>query len=243
MEARGLWFSVPVLVLLLASAVRAQTREEQLRGCAGLEGETPEARAKACSTVIAAGEEGNDRLAAAFFNRANAYVAMRQLWGAIADYDQVIRLKPASPIAFTNRGSVFHRLGQYDRAIQDFDQAITLRPDDALALSNRCLDLAILGKLREALEDCEQALVLRPNNAATLGSRALVNLKAGRPRAALSDYDLALAASAPVAGWLFGRGVAKTQLGDRAGGTADIAEAERLEPNIAKQYARYGVRL
>ena len=68
-------------------------------------------------------------------------------------------------------------------------------------------------------------------------------MKAGRSQAALADYDHALAASAPVAGWLFGRGVAKTRLGDRTGGSADIAAAQRLEPDIARQYERYGVRL
>jgi tetratricopeptide (TPR) repeat protein len=155
----------------------------------------------------------------------------------------VIRLKPTLPIAFTNRGSVFHRLGQYDRAIRDFDQALTLSPHDALALNDRCLDLAIVGKLTEAAADCEQALTLTPNATEVLGSRALINLKAGRAQAALSDYDHALAGRKPVAGWLFGRGVAKTRLGDKAGGEADIAAAKRLEPDIARQYARYGVRL
>jgi tetratricopeptide (TPR) repeat protein len=239
MGVRWPWWLV--LAALLASSASAQTRDEHLRACAGLGGEDPDARIKACSAVVAGGQEGNDRLAAVFFNRGNAYVAMHQLWRAIADYDQVIRLKPASPIAFTNRGSVFHRLGQYERAIQDFDQAVTLSPEDAL--TDRCLDLAIVGSLSQALVDCEHALALRPNSAATLGSRALANLKAGHPQAALSDYDHALAASAPVAGWLFGRGVAKTQLGDKTGGSADIAAAQRLEPDIARQYARYGVKL
>ena len=241
MVARCCWLLS--LAMLTASSAGAQTRDELLRACAGIDREGPEVQVKACSAVIAGGQEDNDRLAAAFFNRGNAYVALRQLGHAIADYGQVIRLKPASPIAFTNRGSVFHRLGQYDRAIQDFDQAVTLGPEDALALADRCLDLAIVGALTQALADCEHALAVRPDNAATFGSRALVHLKAGRSQAALTDYDRALAASAPVAGWLFGRGVAKTRLGDKAGGSADIAAAQRLEPDIARQYARYGVRL
>jgi tetratricopeptide (TPR) repeat protein len=241
MRLRGL--SALIVVILLASSAMAQTRDEQLRACGGLGGEAPEARVKACSAVIASGQESNERLAAVFFDRGNAHVALGQPREAIADYDQVLRLKPTSPIAFTNRGSVFHRLGQYDRAIRDFDQALTLSPNDALALNDRCLDLAIVGKLGEAAADCERALALAPNASEVLGSRALINLKAGRAQAALSDYDHALAGGKRVAGWLFGRGIAKTKLGDKAGGDADIAAAKRLEPDIVKQYARYGVRL
>src|SRR5215472_14340746 len=146
----GHWISALIAAALLTSGAAAPTRDEQLRACAGLGGEMSDARVKACSAVIAGGRESNDRLAAVFFNRGNAYVALGQPWQAIADYDQVIRLKPISPIAFTNRGSVFHSLGQYDHAIQDFDQALTLSPNDALALNDRCLDLAIVGQLSEA---------------------------------------------------------------------------------------------
>jgi tetratricopeptide (TPR) repeat protein len=236
-------FPALIVAVLLASNAPAQTRDEQLRICGGLGSETPDARVNACSSVIAGGQLSNDRLAAVFFNRGNAYVALGQLRQAIADYDQVIRLKPTSAIAFTNRGSVFHRLGEYDRAIRDFDQALTLSPNDALALNDRCLDLAIVGKLGEAAADCDQALTLAPNAAEVMGSRALINLKSGRTQAALTDYDHALASGKPVAGWLFGRGIAKIRLGDKAGVDADIAAAKRLEPDIAKQYARYGVRL
>ena len=241
MRRRGLL--ALIAAALLASSAVGQTRDDQLKVCGGLGGEAPDARVKACSAAIARGQESNDRLAALFFNRGNAYVALGQPWQAIADYDQVIRLKPTSPIAFTNRGSVFHRLGQYDHAIKDFDQALTLSPNDALALNDRCLDLAIVGNLPEAAGDCERALELAPHATEVLGSRGLLNLKAGRSQAALSDYDQALAGGKPVAGWLFGRGVAKTRLGDKAGGDADIAAAKRLEPDIAQQYARYGVRL
>jgi hypothetical protein len=81
--------------MLTASSAGAPTRDELLRACAGIDREGPEVQVKACSAVIAGGQEDNDRLAAAFFNRGNAYVALRQLGHAIADYGQVIRLKPA----------------------------------------------------------------------------------------------------------------------------------------------------
>jgi hypothetical protein len=66
--------------------------------------------------------------------------------------------------------------------------------------------------------------------------RACAGLGGKTPEARIKACSAAIAASAPVAGWLFGRDVAKTRL-------ADIAAAERLEPDIAKQYARYGVRM
>jgi hypothetical protein len=38
------------------------------------------------------------------------------------------------------------------------------------------------------------------------------------------------------------RGVTKLRLGDKAGGEADIAAAEKLEAGVAASYAKWGVR-
>src|ERR1051326_562255 len=62
--------------------------------------------------------------------------------------------------------------------------------------------------------------------------QACAGLGGKTPEARIKACSAAIAASAPVAGWLFGRDVAKTRLGDRTGGSADIAAAERLEPDI-----------
>lgn len=40
---------------------------------------------------------------------------------------------------------------------------------------------------------------------------------------------------------LYGRGVAKRQIGDYVGGDADIDAAKRIQPDIAEAFVRYRV--
>ena len=44
-----------------------------------------------------------------------------------------------------------------------------------------------------------------------------------------------------LAGSLYGRGIAKLKKGDATGGNADIAAAKAIRPEIADEFARYGV--
>jgi hypothetical protein len=43
------------------------------------------------------------------------------------------------------------------------------------------------------------------------------------------------------AGSLYGRGMAKLKTGDTVGGNVDIAAAKAIKPEIAEEYAGYGV--
>ena len=51
---------------------------------------------------------------------------------------------------------------------------------------------------------------------------------------ALADFDAALKLNPRCASSLYGRGVAKRAKGDRRGADADIAEAMRLQPDVAQ---------
>ena len=53
--------------------------------------------------------------------------------------------------------------------------------------------------------------------------------------------DEALGRNPKLASSLYGRGLAKLEKGDAAGGEADIAAAKAIQANIAEEFARYGV--
>ena len=53
--------------------------------------------------------------------------------GAIADFDEAIKLDPNDATAYNNRGSAKEKLGDYASASADFDQAIKLDPNNATA--------------------------------------------------------------------------------------------------------------
>jgi tetratricopeptide (TPR) repeat protein len=59
--------------------------------------------------------------------------------------------------------------------------------------------------------------------------------------AAIKDYDSALAANPNQANSLYGRGIAKLRSGNANAGNADIAQAIKIDPNIAASMTRLGL--
>lgn len=160
---------------------------------------------------------------------------------AIRKLDDEIKAHPDDGNAYYRRGQVYAENADYQRAVADFNEAVRLNPSDPEALNNRCWTRAVLGQLQAAIDDCNSALRLKPNYADALDSRGLVNLKLGRYRQAIADFDATLKVNPKQVSSLYGRGWAKLKTGDTAAGNADVKLAKALDPNIADEFAGYGV--
>ncbi|MCI0466704.1 MAG: caspase family protein [Beijerinckiaceae bacterium] len=158
---------------------------------------------------------------------------------AIKNLDKYIQNNPSDASAFYRRGQLYAKRGDFSDAVKDFDEALRLHPNDAEALNNRCWARAMVGDSMTALKDCNEALRLRPAYADALDSRGFVKLKIGEPSSAIVDYDAALHIKKQPSS-LYGRGVAKKQTGDTAGGDSDIAAAKAIDPAIAAEFDRSG---
>lgn len=157
----------------------------------------------------------------------------------IADLTRKIAANAKDANARYKRGQVYAIKHAYPQAMADFDAVIKLNPKDAEALNNRCWTRAATGDLQVALADCNQALQLNPGLTDALDSRGLVNLKLGKTAEAIKDYSDAIQRNPRSSPSLFGRGVATRKSG--GDGTADIALAKSMDPNIAREFAGYGV--
>ncbi len=73
-----------------------------------------------------------------------------------------------------------------------------------------------------------------PNDAPTFYNRGVAHSGRKEWDLAVRDYDRAIKLEPRFAAALYGRGVAKEQMGDRAGADADIAEARKIDPDIGK---------
>lgn len=80
--------------------------------------------------------------------------------GALADFDQAIRLKPDGAAAFLERGSA--RLGQKEwaKSIEDFGRFIQLERRNPAGFYMRSLAHTGLGNYGDAIVDLEEALRL-----------------------------------------------------------------------------------
>jgi TonB family protein len=132
--------------------------------------------------------------------------------------------------------------GHFDKAIDTIDVILAYYPRNSGFFRLRCWIKATKNiQPQSALADCDQALKLSPKNAHILFTRGEVRLKAGDNAAAIDDFQAALDNGPDDAEILFGRGVAKNRIGDTAGGKTDIAAAKKLDSNIAKAFASFGV--
>src|SRR4249920_933548 len=160
---------------------------------------------------------------------------------AIKELDKKIALNRSDGAAYYKRGQLYAQHGDFSRAVKDFDEVIRLNPKDVEGLNNRCWARAMIGELQPALKDCDAALELRPRYLDALDSRGFVNLKLGQPKNAIADYDAALRINPKHPSALYGRGIAKMRTGNTVGADGDVAAAKLIQPDIADEFASYGI--
>jgi tetratricopeptide (TPR) repeat protein len=114
------------------------------------------------------------------------------LYGALALYNQAIKLQPQNYEYWFNQGlSLFH-LHRFEDAISAYDQTLNLNPDFAKAWYNRGGVLGELGDFDGAVASFEQAIALKPNYHEAWASKGLALLKLGFIWEAISSYEEAL---------------------------------------------------
>ena len=164
--------------------------------------------------------------------------------GAAADVAAVeSKAPPAADVRLT-LADMYGSLHEPAKAVPQYTLWLRYHPDDRRkpdALNGRCWARAQLGtELDLALADCDDATRLR-RSADILDSRGFVHLRMGDAGKAIRDYDAALALDAKSSWSLYGRGLAKRRVGDKAGGDADVVAAVALNDRIASRFKDLGV--
>jgi tetratricopeptide (TPR) repeat protein len=142
---------------------------------------------------------------------------------------------------FAYRSIAQQRAGNDAAAVGDLKMAVDreyLRP---WYVPNRhCYVAAVAGLLNMAELTCQEVADRSTHDIAQYDSLGFVHLKMKAWSKALADYNKALSFRPDMTLSVYGRGVAKHALGDKAGGDADIAAATHDEPDIANIMARLG---
>jgi tetratricopeptide (TPR) repeat protein len=133
--------------------------------------------AQACSSLI---------------NRGNAYAGNGDVYKALRDYDEAIKLDPKNAGAYVDRALVLARTGDLEGAMKDYGQAITVNPKQWQAYFNRAAELRDGGKLRDAVDDLTKVMELNPEFAGAYVNRANIYVRQGEFDKAIVDYNAAL---------------------------------------------------
>lgn len=141
-----------------------------------------------CGLAIAGGS--TDTLV--FLRRAQALWMVRDLEGAVADYDRAISANPPLPpfklaLAYAGRAICHHQLGDLDQAIADATASLSLTPR-AHAYALRSLSLYRRGQLEEALADAREAVRRDPRDWEARAFQGKILLEMGDYTGALADF-------------------------------------------------------
>lgn len=203
---------------------------------------TPDESIRGCTDLIAMRSITGDGRAQAYKLRGDRYRGLRDWDRAVADYNQVIRMRGDHPGAYYRRSEVYLAQGQYELAMSDAERVIRIVPDTPGGYRVRCeIRIAENGDLALARQDCDRALEINSSDPAALSARGLLNLRAGQNREAWADFDAAVFNGRSDARTLYGRGLAGLRLGRTREGEADITAAQRTQPEIAATFASIGL--
>ncbi|AFY35512.1 serine protease [Calothrix sp. PCC 7507] len=111
--------------------------------------------------------------------------------GAIADYDQALKLSPNNPDAYFRLGAAYKELNDYPASLKNFEQVIRLSPKNATAYAWRGYVLVQMKDYQGALTNANKSISLDPNSRTTAFAYAVL---AGA-HLGLNDTQQALAAT------------------------------------------------
>jgi tetratricopeptide (TPR) repeat protein len=98
------------------------------------------------------------------------------------------------------------------------------------------------GNLKNALQDCSKAIDLNSRISAYWEARGIVHHRQKDLQLAMSDYAQAVTLDAGNENALYGRGLVRRAAGDKTGGDADVAAARKINPDVAKTMAMFGIK-
>jgi len=107
-----------------------------------------------------ANQEASAQNARTYNDRGLAKEKKGDLDGAMADYNQAMKLNPKYAAPYNNRGNVKLRKGDLNGAMAEYNQAIELNPQYGLAYRNRGNAKRKKGDLDGAMADFNRAIKL-----------------------------------------------------------------------------------
>ncbi|MDE2165932.1 MAG: tetratricopeptide repeat protein [Alphaproteobacteria bacterium] len=187
---RGKLFTAVVSIgLVLAGSAWAQDRDENWKRCGG--SNNLDLSIGACTAIIRSGQESNDHLAAAFYDRGWDYEHEGQTARAIQDYDQAIKLRPDFAGAYNNRCWEQAIIGQLQAVLADCNQSLAFQSGNAHFLDSRGFVYLKMKYPMAAIADYDAALKIDPKIDTSLYGRGLAEHMKGD--IARGDADIAAA--------------------------------------------------
>jgi predicted aspartyl protease/tetratricopeptide (TPR) repeat protein len=181
----------------------------------------------------------------ALLTRAQVELLQKDAAAASADLDAADHTVPPQSDQRLELSILYLSAQLPEQSVHQLDLWISAHAADAklpTALNQRCWSRVLWNReLDKAEADCRRALRLAAGNPNALDSLGWVQLRQSRFDRSVQQFDAALEKQPKLASSLYGRGIDKLRMGDKAGGEADMAAASAIQPEIADQMRAYGI--
>jgi tetratricopeptide (TPR) repeat protein len=166
-------------------------------------------------------------------NLGNYYGKMNNLDKAASCFEEALKYGVKNAKVYEGLGNVYGFRGQPQKAAEMFSEAIKLDPRVGNYYYNRGTAYALFDP-KLAIRDLDKAIELVPQirQGTVYGRRAYCYMQLKQYEAAIRDYDRAISMKESRPDLVHDRGVAKFQLGDKAGALADFRLALSMNPNF-----------
>lgn len=145
-------------------------------------------------TDIVTKNEGNRNNYLVYYHWGDAYQYQGNLQGAIAQYNEALKIEPGFNRGYLRRGEVHDVMGNFDAALADYDRVLKAEPDNAMAHNNRGWVYFEQGRDAEALGEFEKAIAINSKLPVAYNNRGWVKLQRKDTAAAMADFDRAIKA-------------------------------------------------
>lgn len=184
------------LLALVPAPVLAQAdRSELMKVCQAWHRYQP--HVKACTALLKSGRLTPQQQVAVLRLRATGHMQAARFRLAIADYTEIIRLRPNDAAAYGQRARLRHRIGDDKGAQEDAGRALKLDPNEIWSLGLRGQANLSAGRYEPALRDFRRIIAVRPRSAMGYFMVATTYYRMKRYRRAAEYADQALERTGP----------------------------------------------
>jgi tetratricopeptide (TPR) repeat protein len=186
--------TIAVALSLLLPGVEAWAQERAVlwRRCEVVERVSYERSIASCTVLIELGGESEQRLAMAYYFRADANEQLGKTESAIADYTEALRLNPWFADALRRRGAAYMERKDHDRALADFSAMVRVDPSNSNAYFLRGTVYMARDQYAAAIPEFDEAIRLNPSDWESFEKRAAALEKLGQYESARKDRDHAV---------------------------------------------------
>ena len=214
------------MVLVSPSAIAGSVND--LSACANAQEQKKfEEGIEFCTRALNAPRVNASDQAYAYQRRARIFFAQRKYDEAIADFSEVIRLKPRFAENYADRARAYVSKGEGDKALADLEEAVRLDPANIRVRIDRGNIRHSVGKLDLALADFDAVIRAEPRSSSAFVGRARIYLRMAKTEEAMADLNEAVKWNP---GALNVRGRVRMEAGRYAEAIADFDALIRITP-------------